>query len=59
MGEQEEIRRSIRQAARNGKVACKFLLDLAQRTESPPREVGRLCDEMGLHISGCQLGCFK
>ena len=56
--QEQEIRDAIRQAAADGKVACKALLDLAAQTGAPPGEIGRLCDEMGLRIRTCQLGCF-
>jgi len=59
MMSREELRDSIQRAAENGRVPCRALLELARRAEVPPREVGRLCDEMGLHISECQLGCFR
>lgn len=55
---EEEIRRAIQDAAADGKVACKVLLDLAERTQTPPKEIGRLCDDMGLRIRTCRLGCF-
>ncbi|HUU58591.1 MAG TPA: hypothetical protein VMZ50_03530 [Phycisphaerae bacterium] len=58
MAEEEEIREWIRQAAANGKVPCKVLLELAERTKTPPREIGRICDEMKIRVSTCQLGCF-
>jgi len=55
----QEIRESITQASKDGKVACKTLLDLAERTGTAPREVGRVCNEMDIRICGCQLGCFQ
>ena len=58
MATEQEIREAIGLAAKDGKVACKALLDLAAQTAVPPKEIGRLCDEMGIRIHGCQLGCF-
>jgi hypothetical protein len=54
----QEIRESITQASQNGKVPCKTLLDLAERTGTPPAEVGLVCNEMDIRICGCQLNCF-
>ena len=56
---ERQIRQSIQQAARDGRVACKLLLELAERMESPPKRIGQFCNEMGIRISGCQLGCFR
>lgn len=58
MEAKEEIKQQILEAAQDGRAACKFLLELADKTGTPPREIGRLCNEMDIHISACQLGCF-
>jgi len=55
----EELRRAIRGKAVDGKVACKAMLALAARTNTPPKRIGSLCDEMKIRIRACQLGCFK
>ena len=59
MAAEQHIRQSIQRAARDGKVACKLLLDLAERTGTPAKEIGALCNQMGIRISRCQLGCFR
>ncbi|MDY6914221.1 MAG: hypothetical protein SVT52_07190 [Planctomycetota bacterium] len=56
---ERQIRQSIQQAARDGKVACKVLLELAERMETPPKQIGQFCNEMNIRIAGCQLGCFR
>ena len=58
MPTERELRQAIRQGAREGKVACRFLLNLAARTKTSPRRIGQLCDKMHLRIRHCQLGCF-
>ena len=55
----DELRAAIRRAASRGRVRCKTLLDLAERTGTAPRTIGSLCDEMGIRIASCQLGCFR
>ncbi|NQU76666.1 MAG: hypothetical protein HQ546_10175 [Planctomycetes bacterium] len=57
--DEEQLREAITGAAKDSKVPCRFLLALAERTDTPPAQIGRLCDEMGVHIRACQLGCFK
>ncbi|HAI20503.1 MAG TPA: hypothetical protein DCM14_01150 [Clostridiales bacterium UBA8153] len=51
--------REIQALAREGKIACAALLQLAARLGVPPLVLGQLADELGLKISGCQLGCFR
>ncbi len=58
MATEEELQENIRRAVRNGRIDCGFLLDLAGKTQTPPEEIGRLCNEMNLRISNCRLGCF-
>jgi len=58
MGE-EQLRAAIRELAGDSKAPCRGLLQLAERTNTPPRDIGRLCDEMNIRIVACQLGCFK
>ena len=56
---EEELRLAIRRLAVDGKAACKSLLELAKTTGTPPWEIGTLCNELKIHIAGCQLGCFR
>ncbi len=57
METEEDIRRLINEAATDGRVACKFLLDLAARTDTPAGRIGEICNEMDIRVSDCQLGC--
>lgn len=59
MATDQDLRQAIGQATGDGRVACRALLDLAKETGTLPKEIGRLCNEMGLKICGCQLGCFR
>ncbi|MBD3243120.1 MAG: hypothetical protein GF331_21190 [Chitinivibrionales bacterium] len=53
-----EVMRSATE--RDGKriLACARALALAERLGVTPREVGTICDENGIRIAHCQLGCF-
>ncbi len=55
----QEIRELIQAKVKDGRVACKVLLELAEQTQTPSMELGKLCDEMKIRITGCQLGCFN
>ena len=61
MSEETSIREKILKAAEkdeSGKVACAFLLDLAGRSGTSPKEIGELCEQLNIRIRTCQLGCF-
>ena len=59
MRDQEKLRQTIANATRDGKVPCKTLLEAARTLEVPPAQIARICDEMGVRISNCLLGCFR
>jgi len=52
------LRQTIQKEAVDGRVSCRFLLNLADRTGTSPKRIGQLCNEMNLRIIHCQLGCF-
>jgi hypothetical protein len=54
----EELRSAIESKAVDGKVSCKAMLDLASETQTPSKQIGEICNEMSIKVSGCQLGCF-
>lgn len=54
-----DMAQQVQALAREGKVACATLLELAARLGVSPLVLGRLADELGLRIAGCQLGCFR
>lgn len=49
---------AVKEAAKNGKIACPEALSLANTLGLPPFLVGRAADKAGIKIVGCQLGCF-
>jgi phage-related tail protein len=53
------IERALREKAVDGRIACAAALALAARLGVAPREVGAAADRAGIHISACQLGCFR
>ncbi len=56
--EQQPIREAVQAAATDGRIHCKQLFDLSEKTGTSLAQLGQLCNELNLHISECQLGCF-
>lgn len=40
------------------KISCVDARQLAEKLQIDSRELGRLCDEAGVKIFACELGCF-
>jgi hypothetical protein len=40
------------------RLACAEAFKIARDLDVPTPEVGRTCNELGIKIVGCQLGCF-
>jgi len=39
-------------------IACSDATRIAEKLETSVSKVGKLCNENGIKIIGCQLGCF-
>lgn len=63
MATREELVAAVMAAARekDGPVAlpCAEAFAIAERLAAPLSEIGRVCDEQGVKITRCQLGCFR
>ena len=53
------IAAKIQAAAKEGRIACKKALEIADQLGVPTRDVGRTADDLKIKIAACQLGCFK
>lgn len=40
------------------RLPCKEAFRIAQDLDVPVAQVGTACDDIGIKIKGCQLGCF-
>ena len=56
--EQDKIKEKIMAQAKNGKIACKQAMRIAEEEKIPSKELGKMLNEMKIKIAGCQLGCF-
>jgi len=55
---QKELRERILYEADGLKLSCKDAFIIAAEVDCPVHEVGKTCNETGIKIVGCQLGCF-
>lgn len=46
------------QAGDEKRIACEDAFKVARDLEVPLVDVGRLCNELGIKVMQCQLGCF-
>ena len=54
----EKIIEAIHSEAVNNRLSCEKAHELSASLGVPLREIGALCNELGIKISACQLGCF-
>jgi hypothetical protein len=54
----KELLEAILGRVRDGRLECKYALELAEELEISPVRIGRICDEENIRIINCQLGCF-
>jgi len=57
--EKPEVKEAIKLAAKDGRVTCHDARQLAERLGVDYREVGQACNELGVKIKVCELGCFE
>ncbi|MEI6563517.1 MAG: hypothetical protein WCO42_04320 [bacterium] len=62
MKSKAELMKAIRAASRKDKgafrLSCKAALLLAAKHRVSPGRIGKYCDEEGVKLRCCQLGCF-
>lgn len=59
VGVSEEILTEVKKAASDdGKISCPKARRLAKELGVSPKLVGKACDELGIKIKDCELGCF-
>jgi hypothetical protein len=52
------LERKIRDSLVEGKLPCATAFQIAREFKIAPREVGEACNQLGIKIRSCQLGCF-
>ena len=54
----DEISVKIREAAKDGKIACAMAMKIAAESKISNKEMGELLNRLKIKIAKCQLGCF-
>ena len=54
----EQLKDKILSTAENSKLPCQKAFAIAEETGLTRAEVGKACNELGVKIFDCQLGCF-
>ena len=58
MTDQKELMEKLKELFPQGRITCTEAHDLAREWDMDTRELGEACNEAGIKISGCELGCF-
>jgi len=54
----EKIRALVQERSGGGKLPCAVARQIAEELKVPYKDVGDVCNELGIKISDCGLGCF-
>ncbi|MHB8842458.1 MAG: hypothetical protein ACYC56_11865 [Candidatus Aquicultor sp.] len=55
----EELLQKIKAASKDNRISCTVARKVGDELGVPLRQVGDACDELGIKIFACELGCFK
>ncbi|MCL6472297.1 MAG: hypothetical protein K6T91_05730 [Firmicutes bacterium] len=55
----EDILKKIEEASKDKRLSCTAARKVGEELGIPLRQVGEACDELGIKIFACELGCFK
>lgn len=55
----EELLQKVKEAAKDNRMSCTVARKVGEELGVPLRQVGDACDELGIKIYACELGCFK
>jgi len=58
MSEKETILEKIKELSKEGRLSCTDARKLAMEHEIPLNKMADLCNETGIKINACELGCF-
>lgn len=56
--ERKVIVEKLKEMSNQGRITCAEARQLAEDLKIEKSEIGKACDEAGVKISACELGCF-
>ncbi|NOY54232.1 MAG: hypothetical protein GXP58_11575 [Deltaproteobacteria bacterium] len=56
--EEKELHRLIREALKDGRLSCAEAFRIAGERNISLQRVGEACNQLGIKINHCRLGCF-
>lgn len=54
----EELEKKMKSSLVNGKLPCPVAFQISKELKVSLNEIGEKANNLGIKISGCQLGCF-
>ena len=54
----EKMIEAVKRASENNRLSCGKAHELARELNTSLQEIGAICNELKVKITGCQLGCF-
>lgn len=55
----EEVLKKVKEASKDKRISCTVARKVGGELGVPLRQIGDACDELGIKIFACELGCFK
>jgi hypothetical protein len=56
--QQKQLEETLREAVEDNHLPCARAFQVAKELQVPVRTVGDACNQLGIRINRCQLGCF-
>lgn len=56
--EQKDLIAKLQEKCPNGKISCTEAREMAEKMDITLKDMGKLCDQAGIKIFSCELGCF-
>lgn len=54
-----EVMEKIKAAANDNRISCTQARKVGEELGISLKVIGQACDDLGIKIHGCELGCFK
>ena len=58
MADKNEIIKQLLEKFPSKRISCTEAHEIARELKIDPKELGGLCDDAGIRICACELGCF-